>query len=102
MKVLGRLLKVLRIEDEVAGRLVELVTDGLEVLIEVEVLLGLKDEDLLLPDLVEGLDTCPLEWLCLPAAALLLVFGVVLLRGALGVLEPARGQGRLAHPCCGF
>ena len=101
-EVLGRLLKALRVEDKVACLHVELFAEGLEVLVEVEVLLSLKDEDLLLPDLVEGLDSSPLERLELPTAALLLVLGVVFGRGALRVLEPARWQGCLAHRCWCF
>ena len=101
-KVLRCILEALRIEDEITSRLVELFTDGFEVLVKVEVLLSLKDKDLLLPNLVERLDPSPLERLGLPAAALLLVFGVVLLRGAFRVLEPARRQGCLVHCCCGL
>ena len=85
-KVLRCILEALRIEDEITGRLVELFTDGLEVLVKVEVLLGLKDEDLLLPDLVEGLDTSPLKRVWLPTAALLLIFGKVFRRRALSIL----------------
>ena len=101
-KVLGRLLKALRVEDKVASLHVELFADGLEVLVEAEVLLGLKDDDLLQPDLVEGLDPSPLERLGLPTTALLLVLGVVFGGGALRVLEPARWQSCLAHCWQGF
>ena len=88
-EVLGRVLEALRVEDEFAGLYVELVADGLEVLVEAEVLLGLEDEDLLRPDLVEGLDSSPLERLWLTTATLLLILGVVFGRGALRVLQPA-------------
>ena len=77
-EVLGRVLEALRVEDEFAGLYVELVADGLEVLVEAEVLLGLEDNDLLLPDLVEGLDPGPLKRLELSTSALLLVLSVVL------------------------
>ena len=68
----GLPLEVVRVEDELAPSMVHLLADGLDVLVELKILQVLVDHDLLVPDLLERLDSSPVEGCCFPPALLFL------------------------------